>query len=326
MSNEHFDLGELHWLFGIIQHVDVGLVVLDRDCHVKLWNGFMENHSGVSAAQVGNRNLFELFPEIDAQWLRRKLDSVFLLDTSSFATWQQRPYLLRFNSYRPITGESEWMYQNVTLFPLTSARGSVEHVCLMVYDVTDMALDEQALQRSNRELERMGRTDGLTGLYNRRAWEELLNSEFRRHQRNGQNSALVMFDIDHFKKVNDTYGHQAGDAVIRAVADMVRQTKREPDIAGRYGGEEFGVVLVDTDSVGAMRFAERLREAVMAHPVHHDGQEIHYTISLGVAPIDREQGCTRWIAAADQALYAAKHAGRNRVSLYSVSACESVTR
>jgi diguanylate cyclase (GGDEF)-like protein len=315
MANEPFDIGELHWLFGIIQHVDVGLVVLDRTHRVKLWNGFMENHSGVSAAQMNNRNLFEMFPEIDADWLRHKLDSVFLLDTSSFATWQQRPYLLRFNSYRPITGQSEWMYQNVTLFPLTSARNTVDHVCLMVYDVTDMALDEQALQRSNLELERLGRTDGLTGLFNRRAWEEQLNSEYKRHQRRGQDSALVMFDIDHFKKVNDTYGHQAGDAVIRAVAERVCQTKREPDIAGRYGGEEFGVVLVDTDGIGAMRFAERLRESVMAHPVHYEGQEIRYTISLGVAPIT-EDGSTQWIAAADAALYASKHGGRNRATLF----------
>jgi diguanylate cyclase (GGDEF)-like protein len=126
-----------------------------------------------------------------------------------------------------------------------------------------------------------------------------------------------MFDIDHFKKVNDTYGHQAGDAVIQRVADVVRHHARDADIAGRYGGEEFAVLLPDTDKEGARTFSERLRVAVEAEVVQHEGQSIQCTISLGVAdlatPADDYKHLIEW---ADQALYASKKNGRNQVSVH----------
>lgn len=324
MTSRSSTFGEFHWLLGILQNVDMGLVVLDRAYRIKLWNGFMENHSGHPAAAVLDKELFELFPDIPRQWLQRKIDTVFLLNNRAFSTWQQRPYVFRFDSYRPITGGSERMFQNTTLFPLTSLTGDVEHVCMMVYDVTDMALDEMALQEANRELERLGRTDGLTGLNNRRAWEELLTAEFKRHRRNGQPCSLVMFDIDHFKRVNDTYGHQAGDEVIREVSRTLKKVSRESDFAGRYGGEEFGVILVDTDANGALQFAERLRSAIEATSVEHEGEAIRFTISLGIAPLggdERDQG--QWIERADQALYRSKEGGRNRTSIHGAAAVAS---
>lgn len=319
MSNVGSEVAQLHWLFGILQNVNVGLMVLDRSYRIKLWNGFMENHSGVSAGHAMERELFELFPDLPRDWLQRKMASVFLLDTSAYSTWQQRPYLFKFPSYRPMTGRSEWMYQNITLFPLTSSGGQIEQVCMMVYDVTDVAVEEQQLQRTNQELERLSRTDGLTGLYNRRTWEEMLRSEFRRHQRTRHPGALVMFDIDHFKCINDTYGHPAGDAVLQRVADVVRETKRETDIAGRYGGEEFAIILLDTDEKGAMHFAERLRQAVAAATVQADGNEVKFTISLGVAGIGHAEGATysHWLQAVDRALYRSKESGRNRTTVYS---------
>jgi diguanylate cyclase len=314
--NEIDDIGELHWLLGILQHVDVGLVVLDRDHRVKVWNAFMENHSGISPGEVRDRDLFVLFPELPREWLEKKLNSVFMLNNRAFTTWQQRPYLFRFDSYRPITSAASHMYQNVTFFPLTSLNGEVNHVCLMIYDTTEAALDEQALQLANRELEKIGRTDGLTGLYNRSAWEELLSSEYRRCERSGGKAVLVMFDIDHFKRVNDTYGHQAGDEVIRAVAELMRQVKREPDLAGRYGGEEFGVILADTAMEGALHFAERLRHAVESHTVCYGREAIRFTISLGLAEIRYTSGgYTAWLEQSDKALYRSKEGGRNRVGV-----------
>ncbi len=310
------DINELHRLFGILQHVGVGLVVLDRDHKVQLWNGFMENHSGLAGNKVRDNDLFELFPELPREWLQHKLNTVLTLNNRAFTTWQQRPYLFRFDSYRPITSAAPHMYQDVTFFPLTSLNGEVNHVCLMIYDVTEAALDELALKEANKELELLGRTDGLTGLYNRRAWEELLAAEYARCERSGNSAVLVMFDIDHFKKVNDTYGHQAGDEVIRAVSELLRRVKREPDIAGRYGGEEFGVILADTDMHGASYFAERLRSAIEAHTVHYGEQEIRFTISLGLADLRySETGYNEWLERSDQALYASKEGGRNRYSI-----------
>lgn len=320
MSGLDEDISEMHMLLGIIQNLDVGLVVLDRDYRIKIWNHFMWNHSGINPAALTDKNLFEEFPELPVQWLQKKLDTVFLLNNRAFSSWRQRPYIIRFNSYNPITGRSDTMYQNMTIFPLTGISGQVEHVCLMLHDATDAALDETALQSANEELDRLGRTDGLTGLLNRRAWEGHLEGEFKRFLRSEQPATLVMFDIDHFKKVNDTYGHQAGDEVIRRTSALLQDTKREMDIAGRYGGEEFCVILLGTDGQGGMKFAERLRRRVEATPVIYEGQEIHFRISLGVAEINKAVNShSAWLEQADQALYRSKESGRNRATLHSGS-------
>lgn len=317
MSGLDEDISEMHLLLGIIQNLDVGLVVLDRHHRIKIWNHFMWNHSGINPAALTDKNLFEAFPELPVQWLQRKLDTVFLLNNRAFSSWQQRPYIIRFNSHHPITGRSEIMYQNMTIFPLTGISGQVEHVCLMLHDATDAALDEIALQSANEQLDRLGRTDGLTGLLNRRAWENQLQNEFKRFQRSNQPSTLVMFDIDHFKRVNDTYGHQAGDEVIRATSAMLRETKRDMDIAGRYGGEEFCVILLGTEAKGGMIFAERLRKMIEAMRVFYEDQEIRFNISLGVSELRKNMGShSVWLEQADKALYLSKESGRNRSTLY----------
>ncbi len=311
MTNNLDNMDELHWTLGMLQHLDVGLVVLDADHNICLWNGFMENHSGKKSNDVFGKNVFQLFNEIPEAWLKNTVDSVFTLKSRAFSTWQQRPYLFKFNSYRAITGGSEWMYQNITIIPLTSADGVVRHVCLGIYDVTDSALDEKELERANTELEYLSRTDGLTGLFNRRAWQEYLSMEYKRSIRTEKQSVLVMLDIDHFKKVNDTYGHQAGDAVICSIAETLNLVKRETDYAGRYGGEEFGIILSATDFEGALVFAERLHKAIASIEVIHDDRHIKYTVSMGVAEAGCASNCTEWLSHADHALYKAKGSGRN---------------
>lgn len=317
MPEERLDIHELHWLLDTLQSVDVGVIVLDRQYRVTIWNSFIASHSGVNATRaVGNR-LFDLFPEVPEQWFRQKAEPVYLLRARAFTHWEQRPYLFRFKDHRPVTGTSEFMYQNVTMIPLVSPDSTVQHVALIVYDVTDAAVNRLELGKANVELERLSRTDRLTELNNRGYWEECLAAEFQRVRRTGRPCSLVMFDIDHFKRVNDTYGHPAGDEVIRQTAKALRETMRKTDIAGRYGGEEFVVLLIDTRAVDARVFAERLRSVVAETPVAFDGQTIPYTISLGVA--DLEDGISthgQWLEAADSALYESKRGGRNRVTLY----------
>ena len=128
------DFKDFHWLLDIVQSLDVGVVVLDRQFRVEVWNGFMENHSSLGPDRVSGRSFFELFPEIDEGWLRRKVDTVLQLGTRAFSLWEQRPYLLRFRNYRPITGEEDFMYQNVTFLPLATAGGKAERVCLVISD------------------------------------------------------------------------------------------------------------------------------------------------------------------------------------------------
>ncbi|ANJ53708.1 diguanylate cyclase [Pseudomonas silesiensis] len=315
--NEPIDLNEFHWLLAIAQSIDVGVVVLDRDYRVQVWNTFMENRSGVQPKDAHNQNFFSLFPEIDRQWFSRKVESVAALGTPAFTVWEQRPYLVRFKNYQPITGQEEFMYQNTTLLPLRSTDSKINHICLVIYDVTDVATNRHQLQAANAQLQQLSRTDRLTGLYNRGYWEESLKVAYARHQRYGNATSLVMLDIDHFKQVNDTYGHQAGDKVIEQVARLIREHERETDVAGRYGGEEFGVVLSDTDKIGGKVFAERLRKAVEGLEVVHNGQSIRFTISLGVADLSQPSiNHADLIAWADHALFASKKAGRNRVTVY----------
>ncbi len=320
MSSEQpsHELKELHWMLDMLQTIDVGLVVLDRAYQVQAWNGFMENHSGRPAASVREQRLFDLFPELPEDWFRHKAESVFLLKNRSFFGWEQRPYLFRFKSYRPITGTEEFMYQNITLSPLVSASGDVTHICVIIYDVTDVAVHKRQLERANSELEQLSRTDRLTQLNNRGYWEECLFKEFNRFLRTDEPSTLVMFDIDHFKKVNDTYGHQAGDEALRVVSDHLRNNLRATDIAGRYGGEEFGVILVNTDARGAIIFAERLRRTIEACEVRHGDQVFRFTISLGLAEATPALSDYKsWLELADQALYQSKEGGRNRYTVSS---------
>lgn len=307
----------LEWLLDIFRSIDVGVVIVERDYNIKLWNSFMVNHSGIPSPKVINTNLFESFPELPAKWLKQKIDSVFLMNIRSFITWEQRPYMFKFKNYRPITGTADYMYQNVTLIPLHSNEGEVTHVGLVVYDVTDIAISQDKLESANKLLGKLSRTDKLTQLFNRGYWEEMLRLEYERCRRTGQPCSLVMFDIDHFKQVNDTHGHQTGDAVIRNTAYTLKNTIRKTDIAGRYGGEEFAVILSGTDSSTSLYFAERLRKKIESQEVIHEGNTIRYTISLGIAEMDTQmESYQQWIEAADHALYDSKHSGRNRSSLY----------
>ncbi|TWC22934.1 MULTISPECIES: GGDEF domain-containing protein [unclassified Pseudomonas] len=315
--NNPVDLNEFHWLLAIVQSIDVGVVVLDRKYRVQVWNTFMENRSGVQPKDAHNQHFFSLFPEVDQQWFSRKVESVAALGTPAFTVWEQRPYLVRFKNYQPITGHEAFMYQNTTLLPLRSPDSNINHICLVIYDVTDVATNRHQLQAANAQLQLLSSTDRLTGLYNRGHWEESLKAAYARHQRYGNNSSLVMFDIDHFKRVNDTYGHQAGDKVIEQVARLVREHVRDSDVAGRYGGEEFGVVLSDTDKAGARMFAERLRKAVEEMDVPYGDVVIRFTISLGVADLSRPSSShAELIAWADEALYTSKKTGRNRVTVH----------
>ncbi|XOZ33927.1 diguanylate cyclase [Halomonadaceae bacterium KBTZ08] len=316
MTESQNDMHEFHWLMDMLQTIEVGLVVLDRECTIRLWNGFMENHSGLSATRVHGHSLFEIFPSIPENWIRRKVETVLTLNTRTFTTWEQRPNPFPFRNARPITGTEPYMYQNITFSPLTSASGEVDHVCLLVYDVTDSATSRLRMERTNAQLEQRSQTDGLTGLLNRSAWESLLTSEFERFRRYQSVGTLLMFDIDHFKHINDTWGHQPGDDVIRAIAGVIMENLRQTDIAGRYGGEEFAVILPETDITGGQILGERLRKSISQMEVTTEAGVLECTISLGVAQVtDAMADHQQWLSQADHALYAAKTNGRNQIAL-----------
>jgi diguanylate cyclase (GGDEF)-like protein len=174
----------------------------------------------------------------------------------------------------------------------------------------------QQLNAANKELQRLSTTDGLTGIPNRRLFDELSIREWRRCERMKKPIALVMLDIDSFKLFNDEYGHQAGDDCLRAVAAQVaRAAPRAADLAARYGGEEFILVLGETDADGARWVAENVRQHVSELGIPHATPSRHVTISCGVAAIlpQSDNSFETLLRTADRALYQAKEAGRDRV-------------
>ena len=176
-------------------------------------------------------------------------------------------------------------------------------------------VDITQLKRQQRELARLAWTDGLTGVLNRRRFYDLANTELKRALRSGLPVSVVVIDIDHFKTINDTRGHSAGDAVLIELTRRWTAALRSHDILRRTGGEEFAALLPDTDLQGAHSVAERLRECTANEPVDYAGQKIAVTASAGIfqAPRDRAD-LDRCLSNADKALYQAKRSGRNQVS------------
>jgi diguanylate cyclase (GGDEF)-like protein len=171
--------------------------------------------------------------------------------------------------------------------------------------------------------EKLARTDFLTELNNRRAFYEIGEALLRQTRRYVRPAALVMLDVDHFKRINDRYGHAAGDAVICAVAALIREHLRDSDVGGRLGGEEFAVLLPETALGAALSAAERLRAAIEAHAVSFEGDTVQFTVSLGVAAAREDELLDALIARADEALYRAKHSGRNSVEPAAASSHET---
>lgn len=179
----------------------------------------------------------------------------------------------------------------------------------------ELAQRERDLSAANDKLLTVSRTDGLTGVDNRRYLEERLHEMWEHSQRLNEPVSLVLCDIDHFKRVNDEYGHQAGDAVLQQFAALLVSAAREIDRVGRYGGEEFVVILPGTVLDAAVTFAERVREETERHVFAYGSLTLHETISCGVAawPHASIQNQEELVKAADDALYVAKELGRNRV-------------
>ena len=192
--------------------------------------------------------------------------------------------------------------------PVLDSSGSIVGLLPTAVDITERKLLEE-------ELQRQARLDYLTGLPNRRSFMDRGEAELSRASRYGKPLSILMLDIDHFKQINDTYGHQAGDLVLKSLAITIQEVLRNVDIIGRLGGEEFASVLPETGIEKATEVAERLREVISAGEVTlPDGINIHFSVSIGIsALIDKNSNIDTLLNEADKALYRAKQEGRNRI-------------
>ena len=299
----------------VAEQLNTGVIVLNASLNIVMWNHFMVAHSDKSPESVIGRSIFEIFTDLPQSWLKRKISSVLQLNTPSFCSWQQRQYVFKLRHTRPITTDFQFMAQNCTFLPI-DIDNAADHICILIEDATDACYYQGQLRKTLDELALMNRFDGLIQIYNRKYWQETLEQEHATAHRCKKELTLIMFDLDHFKRLNDTYGHQGGDKVLIDVGAAVKALLRTEDVFGRYGGEEFAIILPETDVKGAMILAERICQNLANTPLAYKDKMINISVSIGVSSLDlNDNNYEKLIADADLALYAAKSKGRNQVCL-----------
>ena len=200
-----------------------------------------------------------------------------------------------------------------------SAALAVSTSVLLFYGIRGLAALFAQMEAQEKELQSQANEDFLTGAKTRRAFQAQANQEYNRSRRSGVPLTAVALDIDHFKTINDTYGHQVGDAALRHFSMLCANSIRDIDLFGRLGGEEFTILLPDTEETGAWQVAERIRVAVLESTLKLSNQEsIQFTVSIGVATLQgADRGISDLLQRADQALYDSKRNGRNHITLAS---------
>ncbi len=255
-------------------------------------------HKGLARHwKLSNEAIGELIDAVGEK--SREILEVFAIDPGRI-----KPFSQIMQEANEELGELNFSYEQMVL-ELKQAKQNAEQLAL-------------ELQRANNSLRELAYRDSLTGLYNHRYFQKVLEAELDRANRYGHPVSLLMVDIDFFKKVNDSYGHPVGDEVLVDVSNVLIRLVRSCDIVARYGGEEFAIVLPETGTTGAKVLAQRLRRGVEQEKIESNGQPIAVTISIGLAATDMSEHVLSRVAlieCSDQALYMAKHNGRNRVEL-----------
>ena len=296
---------KLEELSQIFETVNFGLVVLDRDLRIQYWNRWMAMHSGIQPTRILGSPLFEFFPHLDNSGFNKNCKVVLSFGNFAFFSQKLHRFLFPFKPDSSFGYRFDNMQQSCFMGPLRGEDNAISGLFLVVQDVTELATYEQKLVEMNT-------TDALTGMYNRRFLESRLKEECARQRRYARPFSLLMIDIDFFKKVNDTYGHQGGDLVLQAVAAKAKSLIRSTDFFARYGGEEFCCLLPETDTEAAEKVAEHLRIQIAEMESRFEGQSIKVTISLGISAFLPDDSPETLLKRADDALYQAKSSGRNR--------------
>ncbi|MCG9597885.1 GGDEF domain-containing protein [Vibrio sp. Isolate25] len=299
------------WLSQILNELPDRLFVLDQSG--RFIEGFGGTFHSVRLEKSGytNRTLHDLLPHDKADQLFSYIQTVTASAKPLIVQYSVSPIeCLHFsiNELDNLKGRDE-MWFEATIKPLCIVDGA-QYVLWQERDIT-------STYHRQEELKRLSETDELTGIFNRRAFLEALESELTSSKDTQHGLSCLMIDIDHFKEINDQVGHLSGDEVITHVAKICQQQIRGSDYIGRLGGEEFGVVLSNINAIKAYDIAERIRQSIESTPCHVDEHIIHPTVSIGIAESTPDiQSVKQLLIQADKAMYYSKQTGRNQVTLY----------
>jgi diguanylate cyclase (GGDEF)-like protein len=297
----------------IVDGSPIPTFVIDAEHRVTHWNQAFAKLTGLSATEMlGRTDVWRAFypaprPTMANLVVSGSMDVTIAGHYHKFSHSTLIAGAFEAENFFPRMGEDgRWLY--FTAAPLCDSTGKITGAVETLQDITDQ-------KKAQIALEQLANHDGLTGIANRRSFDERLSNEWKRERRDLRTLSLLMIDVDHFKLYNDTYGHQAGDSCLQEIARVMDQVVYRPgDLVARYGGEEFAVILTATHAHGACIVAQRIldRIAELAIP-HSSGEGGHVTLSIGIATSLPKPDMTleNLISAADGALYRAKHAGRN---------------
>lgn len=292
----------------ILDMVDVGIITLDRDLKITDWNKWIEYRSEKETASIMDKKITDIFENLDKPWFINNCRSSLKFGNYAFFSQKLHKYCIPLKAEGKLRKHFDFMQQNCTLGPLRDEKRKIIGLFLMVTDVTEITHYEIALTK-------MANEDGLTGVWNRQFFDRRIKEECSRHRRFKRTLTVIIFDIDYFKKVNDTLGHPFGDFVLQELTSIIKNRIRDIDLLARYGGEEFIILLPETELNQGVHLAEVLRELTEKHQFIHEGNNVSITISLGVASTSgSECQLEDLIKRADDALYESKKKGRNRVS------------
>lgn len=281
----------------IFDSIENGIFILDAEKNVKIWNLWLEVNTKIKSSDIIGKKLQDFFPEVESKNIDRKIKTALSLRTPVFMSCNIDKYLIEIPLNKMRKSIFTHMQQNVEISLYKD-----DLLIFVIYDQTPL-LEAQEL------IKIQATTDQLTGAYNRIKFSEVIKHEISKARRYNSHLSLIIFDIDHFKKVNDNYGHLVGDNVLKSLSSIVQSLIRTSDLFARWGGEEFILLVSETCLDGAYTLAEKIRTKVESY--NFEGVD-RVTISLGVCQFSKGDSEDDLIKSADDALYRAKNSGRNR--------------
>lgn len=294
----------------ILDSAENGILVVDSSLTIRFWNNWLAVNTNIRKENAHGRTLDEVFTKTSFKILHRKVKIALKLKSSAYVNSTVDKYIIPIRLGKITSSRFQYMRQDAVITAISDTEVSV-----IIYDTTSLVEAKAVIDEHLEIVKKQASTDQLTGCYNRKMFHERLISETARAKRHGCRYSLIIFDIDNFKSVNDTFGHLAGDEVLKAVAAAGSKGIRRSDTFARWGGEEFILLLPETGLKQATVVAEKVRRTISEYDCGDAGQQ---TCSFGVAEFSSSDGvdANLIIYQADKALYHAKENGKNRVAAF----------